>query len=191
MKIGDRVRFTKKIFPLHKGMTGTIVTITENQGIGVEFDDLYIGNDCHGHAMKKKGYYVSPVNLEIINDSPARPDKNWKIVIVPDGDKTIAKFIQSGKCVKEVSVNKYYKDEYNPEIAVREVINKLYQHTGYTGKAVYTSTAALHDGFTYGKVYDFFEGKCYDDNNAIRNVFIDKGNSPDCDFAFLFIKIVE
>ena len=190
MKIGDRVRFTKKIFPLNKGMTGTIVTITKDQGIGVEFDDLHIGHDCNGHAMKKKGYYVSPVNLEIINDSPAWPEKDWKIVIMPDDDKTIAKFIRNGNCIKEAFVNRYFKDTYNTETAVKEVLNKLFKPTGYTGRAIYYNTSKA-EGLTRGKIYTFENGVYKNDNGEYRVICRENIGRYDEYFEKLFVKIVE
>lgn len=90
-----------------------------------------------------------------------------------------------GKRVKEVSVNRYSKDEYNAEVGAKEAISKLFKSAGYTGKAVYCNDSGCR-GFTKGKIYNFWNGNCIDDNDKFRQAENFAGRFDEC-----FVKVVE
>lgn len=185
MKIGDRVVMIEDYFYARKGMTGKVVRSdfcgwTETV-CSVEFDKpFYGGHDCAGFAKRGRGCNVPARVLKLLVD-----DRKWKIVVIPDNDKTVAKLIQNEKCIKEVSVNRYFKDTYNAEIGAKEAISKLFKHAGYTGRAVCYNDSGCK-GFTKGKIYNFCNGSCIDDNNKFRlaESFADL-------FDEHFIKVVE
>lgn len=167
MNIGDRMVMILDFADVKKGSTGIIVKIDKTSWSTptciVEFDKPFIGeHTCSGLVPSGRGYYVPVSSIKILDD-----DKDWKIIITADGDTTTAKLIKEGKRIKEVSVNRYFKDEYNAEIGAQEAISKLFKYAGYTGKAVCCNDSGCR-GFTKGKIYNFWNGSCIDDNDKFR-----------------------
>ena len=185
MKIGDRVIMIKDCGFAKKGMAGKVKR-PEFQGrtdtlCTVEFDQPFEGGHvCMGFVPSGRGYHVPVSAIKLLDD-----DKKWEIIIMANGDATTAKLIKEGKRIKEVSVNRYFKDEYNAEIGAKEAISKLFKPAGYTGKAVCCNDSGCR-GFTKGKIYIFNNGNCIDDNENFR---------PAESFADLFdeyfIKVIE
>ena len=167
MKIGDRAVMIRDYYYVKKGMTGKVVQ-AEFRGLTdtlctVEFDQPFEGGHTYGgYAPSGRGYRVPASALKILDD-----DKNWKIIITANGDATTAKLIQDGKRIKEVSVNRYFKDEYNAEVGAKEAISKLFKFAGHTGKAVCYNDSGC-SGFAKGKIYTFCNGSCIDDNDKFR-----------------------
>ena len=191
MKIGDRVVMIRDCLYAKKGMTGKVI---QPQYRGqtdtlwtVEFDPPFTGgHTCGGYVPSGRGYCVPESALKALYD-----DKNWKIIITANGDATTAKLIQEGKCIKEVSVNRYFKDEYNAEVGAKEAISKLFKPAGYTGKAMFVGEDTNDCGFTRGKIYQFTDGQCIDDDNDVRpydDATTLNGNDW---FSKVFIKVVE
>lgn len=182
MNIGDRMVMIHDFADVKKGSTGIIVKIDKTSWSTptciVEFDKPFTGgHTCSGLVPSGRGYYVPVSSIKILDD-----DKNWNIIIMPDGDKTIAKFIRNGNCIKEVFVNRYFKDTYNTETAVKEVLNKLFKPTGYTGRAIYYNTSKA-EGLTRGKIYTFENGVYKNDNGEYRVICrenIDKYQCTNC-----------
>ena len=113
MEIGDRVEMIEDFDFAKKGMTGKVIRsgIRDRTDIdcSVEFDQPFFGgHDCGGFAHSGRGHNVPTRVLKLLED-----DQKWRIVVMPYGDKTVATLIQNGKCIKEVSVNRYYKDTHN------------------------------------------------------------------------------
>ncbi len=190
MNIGDRMVMIHDFADVKKGSTGIIVKIDKTSWSTptciVEFDKPFTGgHTCSGLVPSGRGYYVPVSSIKILDD-----DKNWNIIIMPDGDKTIAKFIRNGNCIKEVFVNRYFKDTYNTETAVKEVLNKLFKPTGYTGRAIYYNTSKA-EGLTRGKIYTFENGVYKNDNGEYRVICRENIGRYDEYFEKLFIKIVE
>ena len=146
----------------------------------------------------KNCYWLRASELDL--KERLKPD--WKIVIIPDGDKTIAKLYRNGKVEKGATVQRYHKDEYDVFTAADEAVKKLFgkqekpepeKPKRFTGRAV--CCEALIPGFTVGKIYSFKDGFCVDDKGVKRPDF----NFPhaDLDKAFEtwmennFIKIKE
>lgn len=190
MKSGDRIVMTQDFAEAKKNMTGKIIktdcTPMAEPIVVVEFDKPFKGgHGCSGLVPSRRGYIVPVSLIKILDDY-----KNWKIVIMPDGDKTIAKFIRNGNCIKEVFVNRYFKDTCNTETAVKEVLNKLFKPTGYTGRAIYYNTSKA-EGLTRGKIYTFENGVYKNDNGEYRVICRENIGRYDEYFEKLFIKIVE
>lgn len=100
---------------------------------------------------------------------PERLKEGWEIVISSDGDDTIAKLYKDGNLAQVNVVSRYYKDEYNMEVAAKEVVKKLFEPHGFTGKAMFVGDPDKYcGGLTYGKIYCFTDGICVDDNGNKR-----------------------
>lgn len=128
-----------------------------------------------------------------LSDNPTVPERlkeGWEIVISSDGDDTIAKLYKDGNLAQVNVVSRYCKDKYNIEVAVKEVVKKLFEPQRFTGRAMYAGDRD-DTGFTRGKIYQFADGQCIDDNNDVRPY--DYATTLDGDdwFSGVFIKVVE
>lgn len=122
---------------------------------------------------------------------PERLKEGWEIVISSDGDDTIAKLYKDGSLAQVDVVSRYYKDEYNMEAAAKEVVKKLFEPKGFTGKAMFVGGNIDDDGFTRGKIYQFTDGKCIDDKNRARPCDYATTLNEDDWYSSVFIKVVE
>lgn len=130
-----------------------------------------------------------------LSENRAVPEKlkeGWEIVISSDGDDTIAKLYEDGSLAQVDVVSRYYKDEYSMETAAKEAVNKLFKPRGFTGKAMFVGNTEDYGGFTYGKIYEFINGHCIDDDSDRRPshgypMTLENGNWGYGDF----IKVVE
>jgi hypothetical protein len=113
-------------------------------------------------------YSVHPEYFELVECR-----KDWKVVIIPDGDKTTGKLYENGKVVKEVSTVKSPKDEYSMDEAIKVITERLTAGKKeepkpklYNGKVV-----CVHDGgvakYTVGKIYQFRDGFCTNDLGGV------------------------
>lgn len=139
-------------------------------------------------------FSVTSAYLLGLSDNRAIPEKlkdGWEIKIASDGDETTAKLYENGNAVREATVTRYYKDDYSMEVAAKEAVNKLFKPQGFTGKAMFVGENTDDDGFTRGKIYQFIDGQCIDDNNDVRPY--DYATTLDGDdwFSEVFIKVVE
>lgn len=191
MKIGDRVVMIEDYGFAKKGMTGKVIK-PEYRFFAETYCDVEFDNPCedgwisHGLVPSGRGYYVPASAIKILDD-----DKNWKIIITANGDATTAKLIQNGKQIKEVSVNRYYKDEYNAEIGAKEAVNKLFRSQGFTGRAMFVGKNTDDDGFTRGKIYKFVDGQCIDDENRARPYDSSTTLTDEDWYSKVFIEVVE
>ena len=168
-KIGDRVKYVGTLCQL-KGKVGTIVGVKANS-YGVAFDEYFpffhsLGGLCldgHGRCCKEAA-------LELIKD-----EHRFNVIITSAGDTTTAKLLHGKKVEKEVSVKRYHKDVYSEEAAVEAVCKKLFgkdkpkeaaEPEGINCKAVYIGKS--REGFTHGKIYEFSDGRCLDDDGDLR-----------------------
>lgn len=129
-----------------------------------------------------------------LSENPAVPEKlkkGWEIVISPDGDDTIAKLYKDGSLAQVDVVSRYYKDEYNMEEAVKEVVKKLFEPKRFTGRAMFVGENTNDNGFTRGKIYQFTDGQCIDDDNHVRPYDYAATLDGDDWYSSVFIKVVE
>lgn len=107
-----------------------------------------------------------------LSDNPAIPEMpkdGWEIKVASDGDETTAKLYENGNAVREATVTRYHSDKYSVEVAAKEVVKKLFEPHGFTGKAMFVGDPDKYwGGLTYGKIYCFTAGICVDDNGDKR-----------------------
>lgn len=190
-KVGDRVRMLANRTYLPLNTTGTVWEIYPRE-TGMLYD---IKPDQKLEWCNH--FWVAEHELELINESDEKEkmDKEniqtWKIVIVSTGDKTTATLYVLDKVVKEATVTRYYKDRYDTEIAAKEAVNKLFRSQGFTGKAMFVGENSDDDGFTRGKIYQFIDGQCIDDENCTRPHDSATTLAGDDWYSDVFIKVVE
>ncbi|MGN0378944.1 MAG: hypothetical protein ACI4EU_05095 [Butyrivibrio sp.] len=166
-KIGDRVKFVG-YEQLLKGKIGTVVVLGDDYlDAGVAFDvSMPFLHDLDGICKNQHGWYCFINELELINE-----EHRFNVIITSVGDITTAKLLNGKKVEKEVTVNRYHKDEYSEKEAVKAVCKKLFSEDepekepepfGIDCKAVYIAKDDIYY-FTRGKVYEFSDGRCVDD----------------------------
>ena len=191
MKIGDRVILIEDYGFAKKGMTGKVIKpeyrMFAETYCAVEFDHPFEGGCiCRGLVPSGRGYFVQTSAIKLLGN-----DINWKIIITANGDTTTAKLIKEGKCIKEVSVNRYFEDEYNAEVGAKEAVKKLFEPKRFTGKAMFVGENTDDNGFTRGKIYQFTDGQCIDDDNDVRPYDYTVTLDGDDWYSKVFIKVVE
>lgn len=164
-KVGDRVRVIsvgcRKIIEV--GDAGTIKGCSALGNYAVEFDrqsSYFIR--CDGLTKRDRGLWVSPEDLELVEEKPTR---EFKLIITSKGDTTTAKLIHGKDVAKEATVTRYSKDEYSEKAAVEAVTKKIFgedekeneANKPYNGKAVWTSDN--ESVYTKGKIYKFVDGR--------------------------------
>ena len=171
-KIGDRVKYVGLILGL-KGKVGTVVSVTNYTSYskwGVVFDEhLPFCHSLSGLCAYGYGRWCECAELELISE------RRFNVIITSVGDTTTAKLLHGKKVEKEVSVKRYHKDVYSEAAAVEAVCKKLFgedkpkeaaEPEGINCKAVYVGTSRA--GFTHGKIYEFSDGRCLDDDGDLR-----------------------
>ena len=171
-KKGDRVKYVGKI-PEIKGKVGTVVSVTNYTSYskwGVVFDEhLPFCHSLSGLCAYGYGRWCECAELELISEH------RFNLIVTSVGDTTTAKLLHGKKVEKEVSVKRYHKDVYSEEAAVEAVCKKLFgkdnpksaaEPEGIRCKAVYIGTSRA--GFTHGKIYEFSDGRCIDDDGDLR-----------------------
>lgn len=122
---------------------------------------------------------------------PEELKDGWGIKITSDGDKTTAKLYENGNAVREAIVTRYHSDKYSIEVAAKEAVNKLFRSQGFTGKAVFVGENTGDHRFTRGKIYQFTNGKCFDDENRERPYDYATTLTGDDWYSSVFVKVVE
>lgn len=202
-KVGDIVKVVGRVGIMNMFPTGTVGKVLEADGNPL-VQSLY-PIWCNERSVQ----YVSDCDLELVSSAsksskadmmPSKP--KWKIVIVPDGDKTSAQFYDGGKCAMTASVRRYHKDSYDVFTAADEAVKKLFgkqdklepeNSKGYTGKAMYISDSE-YDHFIKGRIYDFVDGIVADDDGVKRpSPLNDEWSAEEKDrwLNQFFIKVVE
>ena len=195
-KIGDRVKYVGLILGL-KGKVGTVVSVTNYTSYsmcGVVFDEhLPFCHSLGGLCAYGYGKWCECTELELISEH------RFNVIITSVGDTTTAKLLHGKNVEKEVSVKRYHRDDYSEKAAVEAVCKKLFgedkpekepEPFGINCKAVYISTSEC--GYTRGKIYEFSDGRCLDDDGDLRP---DLARDPIINtkspwFADRFVKIV-
>lgn len=200
-RCGARVRVIGNGHPVRHnapiGSTGKIIHYGPCESLVVEFDE-----PIHEGSRTTKTQFVSPQDLELIKEEiDELANTNWKVMVTPDGDDTIAILYQNEKMERYARVRRFHEDTYDKSVAAIEAVKKLFgkqekpepeKPKGFTGKAVYKIRSRGND-FTFGKIYTFTDGQTFDDKgdlrpfNAIFGV-IDESEQWICKN---FIKVVE
>ena len=185
--IGDRVVYARKNELVGVwAQIGSVGTVKGKHPIlrnllAIEFDSPVVeGHSCCGMTNPHRGQWVSSDTLDLFSKAP-----NWKIVIIPDGDKTIATLYNGKKAERSATVQRYHKDKYDTFTAADEAVKKLFgkqekpepeKPKRFTGRAV---CKAPITGFTVGKIYSFKDGFCVDDKGAKRPEIVFHREDPD------------
>lgn len=190
-KVGDRVKIVGGYNGVLNGVYGTIELVDERDEKLLYFvtTDKEVDGKCYCWADKD--------SLETINE-PEEKEKmdkestqEWKIVITSAGEKTTARLYMLGRVVREATVTRYYKDRYDTEVAAKEAVNKLFRSQGFTGKAMFVGENTDDNGFTRGKIYQFTDGQCIDDDNDVRPYDYATTLTENDWYSSVFIKVVE
>ncbi|MGM9682449.1 MAG: hypothetical protein ACI3XQ_02500 [Eubacteriales bacterium] len=204
-KIGDRVRYNGRESPF-KDKIGTIVYIGSivdthssvmDCDIGVRFDDMIpCAHSLGGKCDNQHGWWFYDCQLSLVEKEP-----RFNVIITSVGDVTTAKLLHGKKMEKEVTVKRYFKDEYSEKEAVKAVCAKLFgedkpekepEPAGINCKAV-----CIRDNevlcLTRGKIYEFSDGKCVDDAGDYYPIYcgLKIENYSEPLFADNFVKLVE
>lgn len=165
-KVGDKVKILDG--SNIRNYTGGFVDDMRN-----EVGNVYTIETVNDNKYEGSSYYLKEVmykwderGLELVKSVP-----NWKVVIVPDGDTTVAKFYENDKIVKEVTTKKSIDDEYDWKEAVKVVCDRLCKDAEYA-KDVKDEPVKLYNGrvfcvdsgecdhlYTTGKIYEFKDGQ--------------------------------
>lgn len=194
-KKGDRVIGIGEWFGKNiDGLYGTVLGKLQKDEYPIEFDEDINGHRCstggyedickHGH-----GFWVHPKSLKLAN-------QDWKVVIIPEGDKTIGRLYENNKVVKSVETTKHPDDTYSIEEACNVIQERLFEPIEPPKPTYYNGKVVCVKGFgcltTRGKIYQFVEGRIKFDNGEMS-----KG-SPCSDFDEVcryfdskFIEVVE
>lgn len=115
-----------------------------------------------------------------------------KIVITLDGLETLARLYDGNKVIKTATAKCSPEDKFDFETGAKIAFERLFDSEEkeepkyFNGKAVCVNAEI---GFTVGKIYEFVDGQCFDDQKTLRPP------SSKCeDLAFfggVFIPIVE
>lgn len=94
-----------------------------------------------------------------------------KIVITTDGTETLARLYEGNKVIKTATAKCAPNDKFDFETDATIAFNQLFQNMEkeepkyFNGKVVCVNEYA---GFTYGKIYEFVDGRCLDDQKKLR-----------------------
>ena len=169
-KVGDKVRildgshikdFTGGYPAPMKKEIGRIATI---KGV-TPFSNGRIAYHLYG-----LGYNWDERCLELVTEK-----HNWKVAIIPDGDKTIGRLYDGHNLVKEVSTIKSPQDEYSIEEAINVICERLTEKPEkkeeppklYNGKVVCVSNHCNPTKYTVGKIYQFVNGRIGGNNGIL------------------------
>ena len=115
-----------------------------------------------------------------------------KIVITSDGEKTLARLYDRDKVIKTATAKCSHDDKFSFETGAKIAFERLFDGEEkeepklFNGKVVCVNE---YIGFTVGKIYEFVDGQCLDDQKTLRPT------SSKCKdlqlFGDVFIPIVE
>lgn len=123
-KVGDRVVGIDIVDGKDiRGKAGIVKHINEYNNLAVEFDDYIDGHSCQsyfkGSIKKGHGWWCSDRHLKL--------EENWKVLIMPEGDKTTGRLYKNGEVVKSVETKKHPDDEYSIDKACEVIMERLFE----------------------------------------------------------------
>ena len=78
--------------------------------------------DCFCRDSRGKEDFICWVDIE-----PIKQIEDWRIEIVPNGDKTTATLYKAGKEIKSATVKRYKEDKYSISAATEYAVKKLFE----------------------------------------------------------------
>ena len=175
-KIGDKVRVVDQSATLSFNPLSNVGTVAAMEFTDGRLTVKFVSGGCRQFIRFR------PEQLELVG---SKHSPNWKIVIIPDGDKTTATLYNGKKAERSATVQRYHKDKYDTFTAADEAVKKLFgkqekpepeKPKRFTGRAV---CKAPITGFTVGKIYSFKDGFCVDDKGAKRPEIVFHREDPD------------
>ena len=175
-KIGDKVRVVDQSAKPFLNPVSNVGTVAAMEFTDGRLTVKFVNGGCRQYIRFR------PEQLELVG---SKHSPNWKIVIVPDGDKTTAMLYYGKKAERSATVQRYHKDKYDTFTAADEAVKKLFgkqekpepeKPKRFTGRAV---CKAPITGFTVGKIYFFKDGFCVDDKGAKRPEIVFHREDPD------------
>lgn len=97
-----------------------------------------------------------------------------KIVITTDGTETLARLYGGNKVVKTATAKCSADDKFSFETGAKIAFERLFDSEEkeepkyFNGKVVCVNEDI---GFTVGKIYEFVDGQCFDDQKTLRPAF--------------------
>ena len=140
---------------------------------GGQLDTIKCWNShANAYELENSGAFWTETMLEPFK---LTTNDNWKIVIVPYGDKTEAKLYEDGICKKTVSCKKHPDDSYDRYVACDTLMTRLFGEKRkvetpalkplYNGKVVCVDlNGSNHHLYTVGKIYEFKDGRIITDD---------------------------
>ena len=159
-KVGDKVKILDgRHIPNYYG--GFIGSMEQEVGNVYSISQIISGSKDRV-AYRLNGVYFSwdERGLEL-----AQSCHDWKVVIIPDGDTTVAKFYENDKIVKEVTTKKSPDDEYDWKEAVKVLCDRLCTNAEHEPEKFYNGRVFCVDSgdrigmYTTGKIYEFKDGQ--------------------------------
>jgi ribosomal protein S17 len=119
-KVGDLVRGNNeyRYSVTNSDMTkGEVVYVNSSGTI-----DVRVLEHTKGYSVGHTFHYLDVDYFDKI-ENKSTPD--WKVIIIPDGDKTIGKLFEHGKLTTTVETKKHPKDEYSIKEAIKSITARL------------------------------------------------------------------
>lgn len=187
-KVGDRVRIVSKWGEgCHQNSKGKM-----DKWLGKNM--TIIGDVCDGlcYKMREDKSENGGYGWYWYENSIAWLACENKIVITTDGAETLARLYDGNKVIKTATAKCAPDDKFSFETGAKIAFERLFDGVKkeepkyFNGKAVCVNADI---GFTVGKIYEFVDGQCFDDQKTLRPT------SSKCeDLAFfggVFIPLVE
>ena len=162
-KVGDRVKCIRNTWSIPiLNEYGTVCNIIEDffgsYVVGINFDKYIDGHSCSGHCKDGYGWNLEPSEIKLV-------EENWKVLIMPDGDKTTGRLYENGKVVKSVETKKHPDDEYSIDKACEVIMERLFPKTPTIvkqDKYEIGDKVKVRDDLVRGRSYEMSNGNVTD-----------------------------
>ena len=158
-KVGDKVKILDgRHIPNYYG--GFVHSMEQEVGKVCSISQVISGSKRVAYRLNGMYFSWDERGLELVQSC-----HDWKVVIIPDGDTTVAKFYENDKIVKEVTTKKSPGDEYDWKEAVKVVCDRLctdVEHEPeklYNGRVFCVDNGSAKHLYTTGKIYEFKDGQ--------------------------------
>ena len=93
-----------------------------------------------------------------------------KIVITSDGEKTLARLYDGNKVIKTTTAKCSPDDNFSFETGAKIAFERLIDYAEKEPKYFNGKVVCVNEylGFTVGKIYEFVNGQCFDDQKMLR-----------------------
>ena len=97
-----------------------------------------------------------------------------KIVITSDGEKTLARLYDGNKIIKTAAAKCSPDDNFSFETSAKIAFERLIDYAEKEPKYFNGKVVCVYEelGFTVGKIYEFVNGQCLDDQKTLRPICV-------------------